>query len=366
MPGAEAAADADAHADADNAAPADPAAEDGDSGGDLLAGTDGSGSAEDGDLLGGRDGGAGDPLAGEPDTGADEGGDLLGDGGGQGAGGAEDGDLLGGGAPDEGASDGGGLLGDGGSDASESGSDLLGGGEPATEGGGDLLGGQDTAGEGGSGLMSGGDGDDGGAPTDTAAWRDAEMPEPAPADWSRLGGWYRDFFVLYYRPADHADGFLRRWLDATAPRGAGDGPAAAIFARLADPKAPGRCTKCHSVDRRAAGAGFRVNWQARTTGASGTRLTQFAHGPHLTLTSAREGCATCHAFDRAADYAASFDDRDPGTFASNFQPVDKATCTQCHTADQAGDACTQCHAYHAEEPASTAVKTEMDSAGMGR
>lgn len=352
MPGAEAAGEADAED-----VPAEPAAEE-------------AASAADGDLLGGGDG-----------SGAGEDGDLLG---GQGAGPSEDGgDLLGGGSQPETTPEGGDLLGDSQEAAPEDGGDLLGNGDPAPEdAGGDLLGGQDKAEDGGGllgagdgesgdggGLMSGGGGDgagDSGGTADAAAWKDATMPEPVPAQWSRMGGWYRDFFVLYYRPADHADGFLRRWLDATAPRAEGDGPAAAIFARLADPKAPGRCTKCHSVDRRAAGKGVRVNWQARTTGVSGTRLTQFAHGPHLTLTSARKGCATCHAFDREADYPASFDDRDPGTFASNFQPVDKATCTQCHTADQAGDACTQCHAYHAEDPASTAVQTEMGSAGMRR
>lgn len=180
-----------------------------------------------------------------------------------------------------------------------------------------------------------------------------------------MGGWYRDFYLLSHRPRDHGDAFLRRWLETTAPYGGGDGAMAEVFAQLSDPKAPGRCVKCHSVDRRAAG-GFQVNWQAGTPVASHGRLTGFRHGPHLTLTSGRDGCATCHKFDQAAAYAASFDDRDPATFASNFAPIDKATCARCHTPEKAGSACTQCHSYHAERPHSQAVKTEMSAGDMGQ
>lgn len=155
---------------------------------------------------------------------------------------------------------------------------------------------------------------------------------------------------------------MRRWLETTAPLGSGDGAMAKVFERLSDPKAPGRCTKCHSVDARDAG-GFQVNWQTGTPVASASRLTGFRHGPHLTLTSGRDGCATCHEFDGDAAYAASFDDRDPRTFESNFAEIDKTTCTSCHTPEQAGATCTQCHAYHAEEPHSQAVTTRMGEDG---
>jgi uncharacterized protein YodC (DUF2158 family) len=189
------------------------------------------------------------------------------------------------------------------------------------------------------------------------------MPEPIPADWTAYGGWYRDFYVLWYRPRDHSDAFMRRWLETAAPRAGGQTAMTAIFDRLSDPKAPGRCAKCHSIDR-SSGGGFRVNWQAGPAAGSGSRLTGFRHGPHLTLTSGREGCATCHRFDGEADYAASFDDRDPTTFASNFADIDKATCSTCHTPAKAGASCTQCHAYHEQAPHSQAVTTRMvDGAG---
>lgn len=363
---------------------------------DDTAASDGSSvGAADGDLLGAggtdADSSGDDPLVGNgsANTGNEADGGLLGD---DDAGGGDDGDLLSGGSGGpEAQEDAGGLLGDDGSSAADGeGGGLLGGGEGTSQdsadaGGGGLLGGDDTDGglagdsdsdSGGGDLLGGdgGDGDDAGLmsrdATEEAADQakpeiEAEMPEPLPSEWTALGGWYRDFYLLSYRPRDHGDAFLRRWLETTAPYGGDDGAMAEVFAQLSDPQAPGRCVKCHSVDRRAAG-GFQVNWQAGTPVASDGRLTGFRHGPHLTLTSGRDGCATCHKFDQEAAYAASFDDRDPATFDSNFAAIDKATCARCHTPEKAGSACTQCHSYHAERPHSQAVKTEMSAGDMGQ
>jgi hypothetical protein len=329
--------------------------------GGLLA--DDAGGADDGDLLGAGEGGAeGQDSAGglvADDGSSEDGGGLLGgdDGTGSGSGsGADDGGLIAGddtGGDDTGGdADGGGLLGSSGDSGDDSGGDLLGGAE--SEGGdGGLLAEQSA----GSSQEA----------AEKTAEREiaAEMPDPIPSEWTALGGWYRDFYVLSYRPRDHDDAFLRRWLETTAPRGGGNGALAEVFARLSDPKAPGRCAKCHSIDARDAG-GFQVNWQAGTTITSGSRLTGFRHGPHLTLTSGREGCATCHRFDRDAAYPASFDDRDPTTFDSNFAAIDKATCATCHTPEEAGASCTRCHTYHAQEPHSQAVGTRMRDKEMTR
>jgi hypothetical protein len=361
--------------------------------GDLLGAGGDAEPGDDGGLLGHEDSDAeassDDPLAGNGRAnGSDEaGGGLLGD---DDAGGGDDGDLLAGASEGtEAQDDDGGLLGDDGSSAADGdGGGLLDGGDDksrdaAEAGDEDLLGGDETDGglsgdsdSGGGDLLGGdgGNGDDAGLISgdrtegsgDAAKPEiEAEMPAPLPSEWTALGGWYRDFYVLSYRPRDHGDAFLRRWLETAAPYGGGDGAMADVFAQLSDPKAPGRCVKCHSVDRRAAG-GFQVNWQAGTPAASDGRLTGFRHGPHLTLTSGRDGCATCHKFDQEADYAASFDDSDPSTFASNFAAIDKATCARCHTPEKAGSACTQCHNYHAERPHSQAVKTEMSAGEVGQ
>jgi len=294
---------------------------------------------------------------------------------------AGDGDLLGGGAPD----------GDAGADQGDSGNilssepeggDLLGGsGEQAddagggenilsddTSAGGDLLGGDDEAGGGDilSGEPEGGDlmgGEAGGADTassDEAA--DAAFAPPNPEEWGRLGGWYRDYFALLYRPGGHADRFLKAWLDLSGGAAAGSnrpGPAA-IMKQLSAPDGPGKCTKCHSVDRMESGS-LRVNWHGRRGRAGHQSFTAFAHAPHFTLLTDDQGCSTCHAFDPDADYGASFDDRDPTTYASNFRPIERATCSQCHVESQAGAGCTQCHNYHVGRVASAPNATRMET-----
>lgn len=342
---------------------------------DILSG-DGDGG---GDILSGEEETAGDLLGGDGESGGDDGGDILS--------GDEDtgGDLLGG--------DGGGASDDGSGDAilggeESTGGDLLGGSEEGTDdgSGGDILSGEEDAGgdllggdggadsDGGGGILSGeedtgGDllSDRSGEPEETAeeAAADARLPTPNPERWSRLGGWYRDYFALFYRPRGHADPFLATWLDVTgAARGEGGRPAArAVFEALAVDDGPGKCVKCHSVDARDSGA-LTVNWTQAPGGSGEHSFTRFAHEPHITSVATEEGCATCHAFAPEADYRASFDDRSPATFASNFQPIGKATCESCHTDAKAGNACTQCHDYHVGEAMRAEADTRLDEMTM--
>ncbi len=74
-------------------------------------------------------------------------------------------------------------------------------------------------------------------------------------------------------------------------------------------------------------------------------VTTFSHSAHLSLLNP-EGCLSCHSLDREADVAVGFKDRDPATFASNFKPIGRNACTDCHTETQAGDRCLACHNYH--------------------
>ena len=156
------------------------------------------------------------------------------------------------------------------------------------------------------------------------------------------GGWFREDFALLYRPAGHADAFIRAWLDATAV--APSEPARRVFTALSAPRALGKCAKCHSVDAADAQA-LRVNWRALERSPAVHRFTRFAHGPHLSPLEGR-GCQTCHKLDSGGDFMASFDDHDPRTFAANFTPIEKPLCTDCHVAREAGDSCTMCHNYH--------------------
>ena len=158
------------------------------------------------------------------------------------------------------------------------------------------------------------------------------------------GGWYRrdETYTLYYRPGGHADPFLTAWLDATAHDPA---PAArAIFAQLSDPLAPGLCMKCHSID--ATKTTTVVNWQAARPQPNLHPFTFFKHAAHFSLMG-DQGCKTCHALDPKSEYATAFgSNRNPAVFHSNFAPLNKNTCTNCHQPGAAGASCQQCHKYH--------------------
>ena len=69
-----------------------------------------------------------------------------------------------------------------------------------------------------------------------------------------------------------------------------------------------------------------------------------------------KGCHACHRFDDKADYLGSFTATDAEgeetvsfdslNFKSNFSPIAKKICAECHTAENAGDHCLVCHNYH--------------------
>lgn len=162
------------------------------------------------------------------------------------------------------------------------------------------------------------------------------------------GGWYRQDadFVLLYRPIGHPDPFLCAWLEFTA-RASGPKQAratAAIFTRLSNPKAPGMCMKCHSVDVQA-GQRKRIHWAAARPAPHERKVTRFAHAVHFSLLDDK-GCHTCHALNPEAGVMQTYTQTDPLIFTSNFQPMRKAVCTTCHTSERAGDTCLTCHNYH--------------------
>ncbi|MDA1099015.1 MAG: hypothetical protein O2967_08515 [Proteobacteria bacterium] len=163
-------------------------------------------------------------------------------------------------------------------------------------------------------------------------------------DWNVSGGWYRDDFVLRYRPTGHADAFIRAWLDLTGKAGLRREESGQVFETLIDAKAPGLCGKCHSVDEQADG-GLLINWRAYHPADGLKKSVRFSHAAHFSLLDER-GCLTCHARDDKADYAAAFKDRNPATFAANFKPLPRAVCAECHTAAKAGNKCLTCHNYH--------------------
>ncbi|MDX1402033.1 MAG: hypothetical protein R3245_08930 [Kiloniellales bacterium] len=185
------------------------------------------------------------------------------------------------------------------------------------------------------------------------------VPEDV-ADWAFYGGWYRRDHTLFYRPGGHADRFLRTWLDlaslsfGTEMESAG----AQLFSVLTHKDAPGRCTKCHSIDQEADGR-LNVKWHPGVrSGADGSRAL-FAHAPHFALMTAK-GCLSCHRFADAGNYLDSYKTFDAQRFQSNFKAIDLGYCVECHRSGLSGDACVQCHRYHFERPRVSSLKTQLN------
>jgi hypothetical protein len=186
------------------------------------------------------------------------------------------------------------------------------------------------------------------------AVRTTETPEKTgasldPEAWASFGGWYRQDFTIRYRPAGHADQFLRTWLDFTSrgsatPQGALLTP---IFQQLVPQDAVGRCSKCHSIDDEAGAK--RINWRAFEGKRTRNRFTTFAHKPHIAAVGDK-GCVTCHKLSQQdSEFLATFKEGDPNSYTPNFLHMDKAVCATCHSKQTHWQNCTLCHAYHVGE-----------------
>ncbi len=176
---------------------------------------------------------------------------------------------------------------------------------------------------------------------------DARLERSAVDEWVKAGGWYRSHFRLYYRPTDHADRFLPAWLDmSSAAYSASE--MAKVFGQMADPKAPGVCTKCHSVD--ALEQSMRVNWTGLRIDPRSKDFTRFSHTAHMSMTEQAD-CLRCHDWSEqvGGGYLQAYESADRLQAQGEFAPFRKAVCSECHGSGEAGDACLSCHNYHVLE-----------------
>jgi hypothetical protein len=276
------------------------------------------------------------------------------------------GDILGGSA-----------LGDATAPAAESGGNILGGSTlgdattPAAESGGNILGGSalgDVAASSGAGDILSGLASGAGSTTESDATSAPAVdekpaiivPEPVdPADWAQHGGWYRTAEAVYYRPVEHADGFMRAWLDfAGAAYGTpeGRGLSDAIFDAMGQTTSLGRCAKCHSGTEQADGSVVR-HWRATALDTAARTVTQFRHAPHLTI-AGDAGCNLCHTVAKGEAMMTSYKSFDAKGFVPGFTAMTKETCATCHAGSEAGSECQHCHNYH--------VGTFSTASRMGR
>lgn len=208
-----------------------------------------------------------------------------------------------------------------------------------SEGGGDILG-ADT-GEEDAGLFG------------TAGTEESETPpeveEVAAEATAKAGGWYRQYYTLFYRPEGHSDRFIPQWIaSATAALMKLHSPVMrATVELLTDDKTPGHCLKCHSMDGDEESGDIRVNWYSKRPEPGVRPATTFSHYAHLSLTG-DAGCLRCHAWreDREEEFMDAYGGPDPVADNSNFRHLETTICTQCHSANMAGDSCVTCHNYH--------------------
>ncbi|MFD2256091.1 hypothetical protein ACFSSA_05325 [Luteolibacter algae] len=192
-----------------------------------------------------------------------------------------------------------------------------------------------------------------------------ELEAIDPITWAARGGWYEQYGALYYRSTGHADPLIRNWLDSLAanvssPLALAQFKEGFDFLSGSESKASGSCLKCHAVDeiRDESGklASARINWFSQAEAEARHSLTRYNHATHLLLTD----CRSCHQtqtggesfltsfpesgdWDESADWSAK---ADPAEYLSNFKPIIKQTCVECHQPGKAGDGCIQCHVYH--------------------
>ncbi len=171
-------------------------------------------------------------------------------------------------------------------------------------------------------------------------------------EWARNGGWYRDGSTISYRPIDHADPFLKTWLDVSAAKK--DSIGELLFGALSDEKAVGKCMKCHSVETEPStmrasdtgdhlaltGGAVRINWYGFKPGDVVSDFNRFSHVSHFGLMD-DEGCSSCHKLE---DVSAEITDG----WTASFMDMERETCTQCHQRGRAPDNCLTCHNYHVE------------------
>jgi predicted CXXCH cytochrome family protein len=166
--------------------------------------------------------------------------------------------------------------------------------------------------------------------------------------------------AIRYRPAAHADPVLTGWLEllAATPNLTQQPLALAMFKELSKPTAPGLCTSCHSVENTTEKQ-LTINWRAYDRVNKPRGFTKFSHGPHLVLPQLA-GCTHCHTIDESNNAAASYTDWESHSFVSEFAPLSKQQCVECHTEKAAGNRCQQCHNYHVEAVESWRLKNTSD------
>ncbi|MEM9410250.1 MAG: hypothetical protein AAGA30_04000, partial [Planctomycetota bacterium] len=161
-------------------------------------------------------------------------------------------------------------------------------------------------------------------------------------------GWFRNdqLYQIVYRPTGHADDYLKTMMEIVAQsREADANPATApFFKKMTSQYSVGACARCHTVDA-VQDQKFQINWKAEYRSPWIRSFTKFSHGPHVSQPMLSD-CTTCHSMDESVTNAESFKSFYVEDRVSNFRPMTKSNCTNCHFESGTDSGCTQCHSYH--------------------
>lgn len=162
-------------------------------------------------------------------------------------------------------------------------------------------------------------------------------------EWSNLGGWYEEAGVVLYKAVQHADPFLKAWIEAEIEHGDNGENSAEILTLLLAENSPGKCSKCHSG----------VSAQKKSTrwsphqATDPVRFSKFDHADHVFSDDDLQ-CTECHS-PRDAKSSSGHD----------WFPVKMESCTDCHGQEVADD-CTLCHQYHASSGVRKLKSADVD------
>jgi hypothetical protein len=179
---------------------------------------------------------------------------------------------------------------------------------------------------------------------------DAKAPEK--------GGWYTKRQELHYSPTGHADPVVRAWLEFS-PQSTVRPTDKNLFghgvdlrnALLSRDSGMGRCIRCHSVSfdkvDNDIDKAHEVEWQ-RPMKQTGRQVTFFNHAVHTDpgKKDRNANCKSCHAINKSANYDEAFKTLGSIDFESNFQTINKKTCSKCHGTKEVKQNCLQCHVNH--------------------
>ena len=178
---------------------------------------------------------------------------------------------------------------------------------------------------------------------------ESDVKDEIPRQAVAAGGWSVDHEIcaIYYRSTGHGDELTRGWIDLLfelTVHGAVDADYAWLdeFTSL---RLANQCVTCHACASQGA-------WRAAQARRNNRSFTHFEHRPHLILPVLAD-CTSCHELrlettsSSDGELATSYVAASHGT---EFVTPNKAACATCHTADGAGNECTQCHRYHVADP----------------